>query len=237
MLSPASLGAIARIADRANEILCAYTPGFRPTFNDMTDTAQAPLRTTDPLSVAAPPDSYFVVGGKDGGRRYTRDGEFAIRNGALVTSRGEPVLTVDRGVPVPLRLNAVDVALGRCTDVRIEKAGTVSYSRKAIDPQTGERRDERVAVGRVALARFPAGTQPTRLDPTTFAAPSGVVPHVGLPSDGSFSTLTTEARDRGMLDLDSGLARLNEAYIALSAMSSANHARGSTEKTMMDLVK
>ena len=213
MLNPASLGALARIADRANEILNAYTPGFRPTFGDMTDTAQAPLRTADPLSVGAPADAYFLVAGKDGGRRYTRDGEFAVRNGALVTERNEPVMTLDRGVPVPLRLDPVDVALGRCADVRIEKDGTVSYTRKAIDPQNGERRLERVTAGRVALARFPAGTQPTRLDPTTYAAPGGVVPHLGLPSDGSFTALATRSRDRGMLDIDSGLARLNEAYI------------------------
>ena len=40
-----------------------------------------------------------------------------------------------------------------------------------------------------------------------------------------------------MLDIDAGLQRLNEAYVAFSAMSSANRARGTTEKTAMDLVK
>ncbi len=237
MLNGASLSALSRIAERANDLLNAYTPGFRPTFSDVTAALPKPEKSSNPLSVVAPADGWFVVAAKDGSRRYTRDGEFEFRNGALVTSHGEPVMTLERGVAVPLRADPVDVALGRCTDVRVESDGTLAYTRPALDPQTGERTVERVGIGRVALARFPAGTQPVRLDPSTYGAPHGVLPHFGTPADGSFGGLVTYARDRGALDLDSGIARLQEAYQAFSALGAANRARGKTESVAMDLVK
>ena len=66
-------------------------------------------------------------------------------------------------------------------DVRVEDDGSLAYTRASIDPRTRERSLERTVVGRVALARFPAGGTPQRIDATHFSAVAGVVPHLGAP--------------------------------------------------------
>ncbi|MGB8204596.1 MAG: hypothetical protein WCE83_07950, partial [Candidatus Baltobacteraceae bacterium] len=128
-------------------------------------------------------------------------------------------------------------ALGRVADPRIGADGTVSYPRTTVDPRGGERRSERVALGRLALARLPAGTQPVRLDATHVAAPAGVPVFVGVPADGTFAPLTTNARDRGRIDPAAGLQRLQEAYLAFEALQAEHMARLGTEKTTLDLLK
>ena len=86
--------------------------------------------------------------------------------------------------------------------MHLEDDGVLAYTRASIDPRTRERSVERVVVGRVALARFPAGGNPQRLDATHFGAVAGVVPHVGVPADGGFAALATRARDVGNVDID-----------------------------------
>jgi hypothetical protein len=113
----------------------------------------------------------------------------------------------------------------------------LAYTRAAIDPRTRERTVERAVVGRVALARFPAGTSPQRVDATHFSAVAGVVPHLGSPSDGTFAPLEVRARDTGSIDLDVGLQRLTEAYVAFSALEAAHRAQAAGAKTIMDAVK
>ena len=68
-------------------------------------------------------------------------------------------------------------------------------------------------------------------------APAGIAPHVGVPADAAFAALTTHARDLGRLDVVAGIEKLNEAYRAFDALRAANHARGTVEKTTMDLLK
>jgi hypothetical protein len=94
-----------------------------------------------------------------------------------------------------------------------------------------------VIVGRLALARLPAGTLAERAGATHVVPPHGVTPVVGRPADGTFAALTTFARDLGRLDLAAGLQRLQEAYLSFDALLSARHARGDVDKTTMDLVK
>jgi hypothetical protein len=130
-----------------------------------------------------------------------------------------------------------DYALGRCGDIRIESDGTVSYTRPTVDPRTTVRGVERVTVGKVALARFPAGTMPVRLDDRHVGAPQGIAPHLGTPADGTFSGLATYSRDIGAVDVDASLVKLSEAYRALSALAAANKARGGADQTAMDLLK
>jgi hypothetical protein len=137
----------------------------------------------------------------------------------------------------PLILSASDVALGRCADVRIESDGTVSYTRATIDPRTTERGIERVTAGKVALARFPAGTQPIRLDERHVGAPQGIAPLLGTPADGTFAGLATYARDTGAVDIDTSLEKLSDAYRAFSALAAAQKARGATDQSAMDLLK
>lgn len=239
MLAPASLDALKRIADRANDVLAAYAPGAVPQFGDVTAGAP-PLPVDDPLSVAAPPGTWFVTLDDRGARTYTRAGSFHVASdGTLQTVDGARVLGTTGGSAVlaPLRLPEPDRTLGRAADLQLEDDGSLAYTRTAIDPRTRERSLERVVAGRVALARFPAGSRPQRLDATHFGAVAGIVPHVGAPADGTFAALATRARDLGNVDLDTGLQRLSEAYVAFSALQAANKARGGGSKVVMDLLK
>jgi flagellar basal body rod protein FlgG len=242
MISAATVDAINRIAARAQDVMRAHTPGGFGQHGDVNVNARAPESATDPLSVAAPPNAYFIVADPGGARSYTRDGGFTIENGSLRGADGSALLGFPSGaargtLPVPLTLPAGDVALGRCANIRIESDGTVAYTRTAIDPRTTDRSVERVTVGKVALARFPAGTQPVRLDERHVAAPNGIAPYVGSPADGTFAGLATYARDTGAVDIDTSLDKLAEAYRALSALSAANKARGGVDRTAMDLLK
>lgn len=239
MLPPASLDALKRIADRANDVLAAYTPGAIPQFGDVNGTAP-PLPIDDPLSVAAPPGTWFVTQDDRGVRGYTRAGTFQIgTDGTLQTVDGARVLGTSSGSTAlaPLRLPEPDRTLGRTDDAHVEDDGVLAYTRASIDPRTRERSVERATVGRIALARFPAGSSPQRLDATHFGAVAGIVPHVGAPADGGFPPLATRTRDIGNVDIDTGLQRLSEAYVAFSALQAANKAQGAGSKVVMDLLK
>jgi flagellar basal body rod protein FlgG len=241
MIAAATADALNRIAARAQDVARAYTAGGFASSNDV-NTARAPQFAADALSVAAPPNAYFVTERPNGARSFTRDGGFTVERGILRGADGSAILGYPgsdaRGtLPVPLTLPANDVALGRCTNVRVESDGTLSYTRSTIDPRTTERSVERVTAGRIALARFPAGTQPVRLDERHVGAPQGIPAHLGTPADGTFAGLATYARDTGTVDVDTSLAKLSEAYRAFSALAAANKARGGTDQTAMDLLK
>jgi flagellar basal body rod protein FlgG len=239
MLATASLDALKRIADRANDVLAAYAPGAVPRFGDVAS-ATRQLPVDDPLSVAAPAGSWFVALDERGARTYTRAGTFHIgADGTLQTPDGARVLgtSTPNGALEPLRLPEPDRTLGRCADVRVDDDGSVAYTRASIDPRTRERSLERTVVGRIALARFPAGGTPQRIDATHFSAVAGVVPHLGVPLSDGFAALATRTRDIGTVDLDAGLQRLSDAYVAFSALQAANKAQGESAKVTMDLLK
>ena len=239
MLAPASLDALKRIAERANDVLAAFAPGAMPRFGDV-NVAAAPLPNDDALSVAAPPGAWFVTLDERGARTYTRAGGFHIgADGTLQAVDGARVLGTPPGggALAPLRVPEPDRTLGRGDDVHLEDDGVLAYTRTSIDPRTRERSVERAVIGRVALARFPAGGNPQRLDATHFGTVAGVVPHLGAPADGSFAALATRARDVGNVDIDAGLERLSEAYVAFSALQAANKAQGAGSKVVMDLLK
>jgi flagellar basal body rod protein FlgG len=240
MLAAPAADALRRIAERANDVLAAYTPGAFPQRSDVAAPA-APAYSSDPLSVAAPPGAWFVTSA-GGERTFTRDGTFHVApDGALQTAGGAAVLgfSGDPGssVPTDLRLPEPDHTLGRCTDLRLESDGTLAYTRAAIDPRTREQTVERAVVGRLALARFPAGGVPERIDANRYRTPAGVVPHLGTAEDGTFGPLATYARDSGSVDLNAGLAKLSEAYVAFMALAAAQNAGRAGERAALDLVK
>ncbi len=238
MIDSATASAFDRIAARANDVRNAYRPGFVPVANDV---ARAPeiVASPDPLGVAIADDAYVVEPGGDGGLAYSRDGTLHVTDGELRTSDDRPVLgfAIGSNVLGAMRVDPYDRALGRAHAPRIESDGTVSYARATVDPRTGLAREERVAVGRLALARFPAGTQPLRGDDGRVRAPAGIKALVGRPGDGTFAPLVTHARDLGRVDIARGLERMREAYVTYEALRAARHGRGEAEKVTMDLVK
>jgi flagellar basal body rod protein FlgG len=241
MLNASPVDAYERAAGRAQDVRDAFRAGAVP-LNDDVRTEPRVTPSLDPLSIVPPPGAWLVTRGADGVRAYERDGALSLRDGVLRTGDGAEVLGYPRGdargaVPVPLRVPEVDAALGRATDAQVERDGTVAYTRTAIDPRNGTRSLERVTLGRIALARFPAGSQTQRLDGVRVSAPPGVAPHLGTPADGSFSALATYSRDAGGIDVAAGVAKLDEAYRAFEAIGAAVRSQASVTKTTVDLVK
>jgi flagellar basal body rod protein FlgG len=228
-----------KIAARERDVRGAYEPGFTPESSDAARESRI-TRNDDPLSVAAPEGAYFATGAADGRVRFTRDGSFAMKDGVLSDRAGQPALGFavgDRSRVAPLRIDPYDVALGRASNPHVDADGTFAYTRMSVDPRSGERRSERVVVGRVALARFPAGTQPVRIDGDSLGAPPGIAPQFGVPADATFAPLHAHARDLGRMDVIVGIEKMREAYENFEALRAANHVRGSFAKTTMDLLK
>jgi flagellar basal body rod protein FlgG len=224
---------------RAEDLRMLFTGGAQPNFADALRLEHVEP-TDNPLSVALPPDAFFVAG--DAAKpSYTRDGALEVRDGVLVSSDGTPVLGFVEGdssnVPRALSIEKNDALLGRASDIRVEPDGVFGYARSVIEPGTGESQVERVAVGRVALARFPAATRLERLDTTHVRAPAHVVPLIGRPNDGSFLSLETQRRALGHLDSDVAVSRLQDAYLAMRALSAAERSRNAFARGAFDLVK
>ncbi len=231
--------ALDRIAERAADVRRAFTPGASPMHDDVAAPSSSSSFTLDPLCVVAPEGAYFVTADSNGSTAYTRDGAFAIRDGRLVDAAGRRLLGTSEpgGRQRELRVDAVDAALGRVDGARVAADGTFEYRRTTVDPRSGMRESQRVVVGRLVLARFPAGTRLDASDGSHAAAPAGVSPEIGRPADGSFAPLLPMQRERSRVELDESLARLKEAYVAFEAIQAAQAARARLGKTAMDLLK
>ncbi len=231
--------ALDRIAERAADVRRAYTPGAIPQHDDVATPAASSDFSLDPLAVAAPEGAYFVTTDEQGKRAYTRDGAFTLRDGRLVDAEGHPILgrRTSEGTLVELSVDPVDEALGKIHDARIERDGSFVYRRDALDPRRGMREAQRVVVGRIALARFAAGTRFETSDGSLCTAPVGVVAQTGTAADGTFGALLPMHRERSRIDIDESLIRLKDAYIAFDALQAAEAAKGHLGKTAMDLLK
>lgn len=239
MIDAALASALERIESRDTDVRNAYRAGAIPLHDDVGRSA-APVPAADPLSVAVSDGSYVLTQEKSGAVAYSRDGAFGLVDGKLRTADGVPVLGFalgNRTALAPLRVDPYDLALGRVADAKIDADGTLAYTRSGVDPRTGRRRSERVTVGRIALARFPAGTHPLRIDATHVRPPAGVDVKLGVPADGTFGPLVPHARDIGRIDLMAGLAKMQEAYVQFEALRAAHQGQGETEITAMDLLK
>ncbi len=238
LISPAITRARETVAARERDVLQAYTPGAQPERSDAAQPSNAAF-TLDPLSASAPTGAYFVTSSERGITSFGRDGQFSISNAVLVDARGCSVLGYRDGgsALVPLRADPVDAALGIVDGARIESDGSLTYERTSIDPRTGAREARRISIGRVALARFAAGTKLQALDAARFAAPAGAAPHYGRAGDGNFAALQPNSREGSRVDIDLGLQKLQEAYLSLDALQAADRAGREVEKTAMDLLK
>lgn len=238
-LNPALGAALDRIGERAADVRRAFVPGAIPSFDDVATGTSTSEFTLDTLSVALPADAYFVCHDAAGKIVYTRDGSFTLADGRLRTQDGLPVLgtaQADRGLH-ELDLDTVDETLGRVRNVRVGDDGTLAYSRTVVDPRSGRREQQRVVVGRVAVARFPAATVLPTLDGARFTSPDGIVPYVGSPGEGGLPRLRPMQRQHSGVALDESLARLKAAYLAFDALSAAETAKGHFGKAAMDLLK
>jgi hypothetical protein len=231
--------ALARIEARAEDVRHIFESGFEPEDARSRQLSTSAMPVLDPLSVVAPDGTYFAGAAGRGRLLFTRDGAFTFADGRLLGRDGAEILGFrdDAKRPTPLCADPLDVALGRVSGAQIETDGSLTYERSVVDPRSGERRLERVVVGRLALARFPAGTQPLRRDPTHVVAPPGIEPMLGRAGDAGFGTLGTFARDRGKLNPLAGLDRLEEAYLAFDAIRASRMARNGLDRTALDLVK
>lgn len=239
MLIPSSTThAMDEIASRANDLLAAYTPGAVPSHTDISAPTGSKF-TLDPLTASAPPNAFFVSIDDLGRQSYSRDGAFHLQSGLLVNRNGDPMLGYrgDRSGLVQLRADPIDAALGRTRGLRIEPDGSLVYDRSAIDPRTGHRGTTPVSLGRLALARFSAATKLQPIDSTRFLSPAGIAPHIGRAGDGNFAALKPHTQENSRVDLDLGLQRLQEAYLAFDALRAAHSAQGNLDKTTMDLLK
>jgi flagellar basal body rod protein FlgG len=238
LISGATTRALDEIAARERDVLHAYAPGAVPERSDVAK-PQVFHAQLDPLSVAPPLDAFFITSDDRGRMLFTRDGSFSMTNGMLTDAQGRAMLGYahDGSSLAALAADPVDVALGFAKTGQIAGDGTVSYERATIDPRTGRRETQRVAIGRLALARFAPGTKLQAVDSQHVAAPLGIVPHLGSAGDGNFGAVTSYAREESGIDIETGLQRLQEAYLALDAIRAAGKAQGSVEKTTMDLLK
>ena len=238
-VSPATLAALERISARAADVRMAFTPGAFPMHDDVARARPGSVPVNDPLSVVAPDGEYFVTTDERGRTLYTRDGGFNVDSGVLRGESGAAVLgfTAPGSGIAALTLDPVDVALGRARATTIERDGRVVYARRVIDPRTGAPMEQRVVVGRIALARFAAGTALVPTDANHFLAPPGNVPHIGEPGDAHHRRLDLGRREQAGVDIDRALARLKDAYLAFDALAAGQTAQWGLGKTAMDLVK
>jgi flagellar basal body rod protein FlgG len=239
IVNTATERALDLISSRAADVYNAFRPGAIPVHGDVETGANASSGTIDTMSVTAPNDDYFVTTDARGRTSYTRDGRFTIENGTVVASNGRPVLgfTSQGGVPSELKIDSVDLTLERPQNLRIEPDGSVVYDRRAVDPRSGSSRFERVSIGRLALARFPAATKLSPAGDSTVTAAPGIIPHLGWPCDKNFGGVTPLRREESRIDLNRSLDRLHDAYIAFDALQAAHKAQGHTGKVAMDLLK
>jgi flagellar hook protein FlgE len=238
-VNPATAAALDRIAERAADVYAAFTPGAIPQHADVATDRPSSHPIPDPLSAAPPDDAYFVTTDERGRTAYTRDGTFSLRDGVFTGASGSPVLgfTSLTGTLSELRVDPVDASLGRAADLHVEADGTIAYTRHAVDPRNGARIDDRVVIGRLALARFPAATKLNGIAGNRFVSSPGDVPHVGRAGDGNFGTIAPMRSESSRIDIERSLQRLQDAYTAFDALQAAHKAQGGLHKTAMDLLK
>jgi flagellar basal body rod protein FlgG len=238
-LNPPLSAALDRITERAADVRRAFTPGALPEHGDVATSRAASDFTLDPLAVSAADGLYFVTRNERSEVAYTRGGTFTLSNGRLVDGDGRAVCGQDgaRNELVDLHVDPVDEALGRVNDPRIERDGSFVYQRSTIDPRSGVRESQRVVAGRIALARFPAGTRLAADDGTHSVPPAGIAPQIGAPGESGFPPVMPMRRERSRIDIDESLVRLKDAYLAFDALHAAEAAKAHLGKTAMDLVK
>ncbi|HEX5274445.1 MAG TPA: hypothetical protein VFW34_04150 [Candidatus Rubrimentiphilum sp.] len=228
LISDSTARALENVAARERELLRSL-PAENATLGDPY-AAQIPCET--------PQGTYFITRDETGGRLFTRSSGLYLNAGNITDANGRGILgyTNPESALQPLHVDPIDASLGLAQNARVGSDGAVTYDRTVIEPATGGRTFQQLTIGRVAVARFPAGTR-LNGDDSYQTPPPGVAPHIGVPGAGGFPPLQQLSQMDKNGGLDSGLVRLQEAYLALDALRAAGVAQGSVQKTVMDLLK
>ena len=217
----ATPGSIGQPADRPGEVIVDPVA-------DPADRALAPSASA--LSVAIDGPGLFVVEGPNG-REYTRLGDFRFNTqGFLVDGRGRFVLGYDAGGSSTKAglLDAVRIQRDHKTEpsrVTIDASGVIKETSNRADPDSATAGGS-AALGRIALAIFPAPTRLRRVDEFTAeqSAASGP-PTIVSPGEPNVGTLSAHTLDCSQVDLQGDLAaiwrlsRIQDVDVALRGAS------------------
>lgn len=223
---------------RADDAINAGKTGYAPNFTDVMVRRARSIPNGDPLSVAAPYGGYFVIGDREVGseRAYTRDGTFRLdRDGLLTNAAGAYVMGFRAGGLDGRTLKPLQLP----PELRGKEniAGAIRPDGTFVAVRTDVAGDPGVPVGRIALARFPAGrVMRAEGDGSTLHAP-GEAPMIAEPGTSGTAVLTPGARDIGTVDRLAAIRHLSDASTAMSAQLQAAKAQDVLEKKAEDLNK
>lgn len=239
----------------ADDIHNSFTPGFTPVRTELRGTSRS-APSLNPLSSVAPENTYFVGTDVHGRRFYSRNGDFHLVNGMLRTPNGSSVMGYASGSSKlsPLKVNPTDLALGRVTNAQVGADGSLTYERSLRDARSGVKMTDKVVVGYLAIARFPAGTElehfnetdvngiganrdTTKYDGVHLSPPTGAEPTIGKPNSIGFGPLKTHSVDRGSLDQLAAMRRLSDVYLAYNTLKAIGGAKGKNEDKVIALLK
>jgi len=233
------------ITARGNELYGWRVPGFEPIHDDIrTPPSSVPAPVPSNVTrgamcvVAAPQGSRFVTLDAQGQYRYTRNGALTIVDGTVMTLEHRPLLGYMPGATTigRLRLPMLDRIITPRQQLHVARDGSVSYDREVLDPRSGLQQIQRQRLGVIALARFPAGSEPVSLG-TYERAPLGIEPYIATPGTHGFEELLPDRLDRGGIDLQRALLHLQTAYERFDALLAERDIAQKNLGTAMDLVK
>jgi flagellar hook protein FlgE len=229
----------------ANNLANYQTPGFKASTVELAtaplgggvqvvgnnvDFSQGAVRASDTLPLLAlEGEGFFILEGREGGRLYTRNGQFVLNaDGGVVTTAGERVLgfgvdaegEVDRG-----RLNPLAIQRGSASGLRSYSIGR--NGRVAGHYHNGSSR----TLGQLRLARFanPDGLEARAGNKFAGTAASGL-PTEFEPGMGGAAEVIGGATEQSNVDIGSELIELTVA----GNMFQANLAVFQTADSLVD---
>lgn len=199
-------GAIGDSPDRAGAIVVAPL---------VAQPARRSTPSASPLSVTIDGSGLFAF--EDAGRRaYGRLGDFRFDSrGVLVDGAGRTVLGYAPEAARPagdlhaIRIAPSDAAAKRFSDFTVDERGVVSGVVRSSAASPAGRGQQVIALGRIALAVFPAPERLHRIgDTIAIATADAGIPLIAAPGDTNVGMLHSHSLETGLVDLESDLARL-----------------------------
>jgi len=224
---------------RADDAIHAGKTGYAPNFADVMVKHARSLRNGDPLSVAAPYGSYFVVGDREVGsaRAYTRDGTFKLdRDGQLTTANGKYVMGFRTGGVDSRALKPLELP----PELRGKEnvAGQIRPDGTFVAVRTDVPNDPGIPIGRIALARFPAAQPiPDEGGDGTVLREADDHTKIAEPGSEGFALVKPGERDIGTIDRLGAISHMIHAREALAAVIQARNAQDTFDKKAEDLNK